>query len=131
MSDNLKLIKYFLKEFRANSSHNLSNVVSPSFSFFLNLGEKQDFDQFTARMQLITTASNAVISELTSEDDIHFYFDFEVTLAPPNDEVKSHGFTQLIVQNNLITQVSINYMSSEEEFEEFQKLIKDSSTVLL
>ncbi|MGL1921998.1 MAG: hypothetical protein OCD03_13320 [Hyphomicrobiales bacterium] len=131
MTDNSKLVNYFINEFLANNSHNLSNVVSPSFSFFLNLGDKQDFNQFATRMQLITTASNLVFTETTTEDDIHFCFDFEIILAPPNEEMKSQGFAQIIAQNNLITQVSINYMSSEEEFEEFQELIKNSPTVLL
>lgn len=131
MTGNLKLVNYFITEFLADNSENLANVVSPSFSFYLNLRDKLDFNQFIAKMRQITTAANLNISEITTEDDIHFCFDFEITLAPPNQEFKSQGFAELLVQNNLIIQVLINYNSSEEEFEEFQRMIKNSSTALL
>ena len=134
MSDNLKVVQYFAKEVFVNNAQDadrLSNLVSPQFSYCLNLGDPQNYSQFVKRMQSSSTASTVVLGEIASEDDMHLHCDFEVQLPEPNQHLKTHGFSQLIVRNGIIHQIDINYQNSVDEYNEFRDIIKNSATVLL
>lgn len=131
MSSNMKLVRYFVDGFLNNSKTELSNLVSPNFVYCLNNGDDINFEQFIMRMRFVNSLTKFVTQEVTSEDDVHFYFDFESFLPAPNDEEKIDGFAQVIVQNGLIVRVDIHYKVSAEEFKEFQERMTNNSTVLL
>lgn len=131
MSDNSKLVNYFVKLYLENNSIKMAAFVSLDFSYYLNFGERKNFEQFIERMHLLTSATSLAVSEIVSGDDIHFNYDFEVILPAPNEGVKALGFAQFTVQKKLIHRIDINYQKNENEFEEFQGLIKNSSTVFL
>lgn len=131
MTDNEKLVRYFVKEYLGHNASKLVNIVSPQFSYILNQQVRKNFNQFTARMRLFTSATLIKVGEISSGDDTHFHYDFEIELPGSDTGVKTHGFAQVIVKNNLVHQVDINYHNSQEEFEEFQELVQNSSTVYL
>ena len=131
MSNNMKLVQYFVDGFLNNNETELSNLVSPSFVYSLNHGDVIDFDKFIVRMRFLNSATKFINQEITSEDDAHFHFDFESILPAPNEGVKSDGFAQIMVQNGLIIRVDIHYKGSEEDFQKFQELMKNNTKVLL
>lgn len=131
MTDNEKLVRYFVKEYLGQNISKLVNIVSPQFSYILNQHTRKNFAQFAARMRLYTSATVIKVGDISSGDDIHFHYDFEIELPGAETGVKTHGFAQVIVKNDLIHQVDINYHNSQEEFEEFQEMVQNSSTVFL
>lgn len=131
MTDNEILVRYFVKEYLGNNVNKLANVVSPQFAYILNHRTRKDFNQFSARMRLYTGATIIKIGEISSSDDIHFHYDFEIELPGAETEIITRGFAQIIVRNGLVHQVDINYHNSQEEFEEFQEMVQNSSTVYL
>lgn len=134
MSSNLKLVKYFVQKVFTNNSHDadrLSNLVSPQFTYHLNLGFSRNYSQFVKKMQAFTAVSTVIFGKIATEDNIHFYGDFEVRLPEPNHNLKTYGFSQLVIRNGLIHQIDINYHADQDEYEEFRSLIKSSKTVLL
>lgn len=85
MTNNSKLVQYFVKEYLGQNVDKLVNIVSPSFTYVLNHRTSINFDQFTARMRAYTRATLINIGEISSGDDIHFHYDFEIKL--PNGKV--------------------------------------------
>uniref|UniRef100_A0A2A4Z0P6 SnoaL-like domain-containing protein n=1 Tax=OCS116 cluster bacterium TaxID=2030921 RepID=A0A2A4Z0P6_9PROT len=137
MSDNSKIVDYFLKEIfhneisEGNDPDKVSYLISPEFSYYLNLGERQSFKEYAERVRMLNSSATVVVGKPSSDDDIHFHCDFEVKLPAPNQNTKILGFSQIVIRNGLIQQIEINYHKNQKEFDEFQKLMTDSSTVFL
>lgn len=131
MSSNMKLVQHFVNGFLEQNQTESANLVSPNFVYSLNHDNGIDFDKFKARMQYLNSATDLILQEITSEDDTHFYFDFESNLPEPNKDVSSKGFAQIIMKKGLIVRVDIHYKGSDEDFQKFQSLMKNSPTVLL
>lgn len=126
MSDNEKLVKYFVQAYLSGNSKNLSHAVAPSFCYYINHGDQQNFDQFIERMQLLTTTSKVWAGEIKTEDGIHFYYEIAAMLPAPNEGKTAKGFAQAIVHNGLIARLDVHYNESPEEFEEFQNILSSS-----
>lgn len=131
MIENVKLVHHFVKSFIENDVSKLVNLVSPEFQYWVNYDECLDFDQFTKKLQFLSSSSNIVAYEITTQDNVHFYFDFDLELPAPNEGAKSYGFAQVIVKNGLVNRIDINNKDDKEKFEEFKKLRVNSRTVLL
>ncbi|PCI85590.1 MAG: hypothetical protein COB24_12420 [Hyphomicrobiales bacterium] len=131
MSDNMKLIQYFVKGCISNETEKLGNLVSPKFVYVLNLDEYFDWEEFVVRNRTLHHTTNIVIHEISSEDDVHFHYDFDISLPEPNLEIAARGFIQIIVKGGLITRIDAHTNNTEEEFKTFQELREKSSTILL
>ncbi|PCI85587.1 MAG: hypothetical protein COB24_12405 [Hyphomicrobiales bacterium] len=134
MSNNLKLVQYFFNEIFENKIENperLSNLVTCQFSYYLNLGERKNFQQFAARARFMNTVSDILYEKVTTEDDVFFITEFEVKLPKPNQHIKSVGFSQIEVSNGLIHQINIHYSKNDQELEEFQTFLGGGTTVFL
>lgn len=131
MSGNLKIVEYFVKGCISDETEKLENFVSPDFKYVLNLNNYFDWKEFAARNRILHNTTNTVIHEITSADDVHFHYDFDVSLPEPNVGIMIRGFVQIIVKGGLITRLDLHTNGSEEGFETFQELRKNSSTVLL
>lgn len=131
MTDNSKLVNFFVANFLADDATELAHLVSPTFTYYLNFGEPKDFSFFTNRMNMLNLSARLKAGEITSGDDIHFHYDIETKLPAPNTEIAMKGFAQIIVKNNLIQQLEINYEVESKEYEKFEGLINASPTVLL
>ena len=117
LSNNLKLAKYFLQKYIDSDSKQLEIFVSSDFKYYVNLGEPLNFKQFLERMSLFQTSSEAVFSDISSEDDVHFYFNFELVLAPPNQDQKAIGLVQVVILGDFISKVFVDYSQNAEEYE--------------
>lgn len=131
MSDNLKLVQYFVESCQSDKIEKSGNLISPDFKYVLNLNDYFDWEQFVTRSKLLHHSSNIVIHEITSEDDVHFCYDFDVTLPEPNLGIAIQGFIQIIVIGRLITRLDVHTNDGKENFEVFQELRKNSKTILL
>lgn len=137
MSDNLKIVEYFVKEIfhnDVNDAHDpdkVSYLIAPQFSYYLNVGDRQSYKEYAESVRKLKSSATVIVGKLSSGDDAHFHCDFEVKLPAPNQNVKMLGFSQIIVKNGLIHQIEINYYKNQREFEDFQKMMDDSSTAFL
>ncbi|MCJ8324318.1 MAG: hypothetical protein HRU29_12075 [Rhizobiales bacterium] len=131
MTDSFKLVEFFIKQYLASSAKQMKLVVAQDFSYYINFGEPLSFKEFTDRMWFLQSSSDVVFGELSSEDDIHFYSEFKLTLPAPNDNKQAIGLAQFVVKNKLISKVFVDYREDADKFEEFQNMMKKSPTVLL
>ena len=76
MSDNLKLVQQFAKQYQAGNETHLAILTAPDFLYYINLGEALRFKQFVKRMWLLRSNSITSFSEISSADDTHFFYDF-------------------------------------------------------
>lgn len=124
MSQNLKTVEFVSKRFYKNSSDGMRELCSSTFSFTLNGGEKQSFDQFVARMRVMNSSAQFTLHDPVADDDTHFSAQFEVRIPSDNGEFKTAlGKTKFLVENGLLKSIDINYEKSQEEYDEFQQLI--------
>lgn len=134
MSDNSKIVQFFLNEIFKKDNvdpENLSYLIAPQFSYYLNLGERKTYEQYAARVRMLNSTATVTVDKPTSDDDTHFHCNYEVILPAPKHEEKAFGFSQIVIRNGLIHQIEINYLNNQEEFEEFQKAMEKSTTVFL
>ncbi|MBL1420182.1 MAG: hypothetical protein COC24_006690 [Alphaproteobacteria bacterium] len=105
MSNNMKLIQYFVNGCMSDEMEKLGNLVSPKFQYVLNLDECFSWDEFVSRNKSLRHTTNIVIYEISSEDDVHFHYDFDISLPEPNVAIVARGFIQIMVKAGLITRI--------------------------
>ncbi|MGL1921990.1 MAG: hypothetical protein OCD03_13280 [Hyphomicrobiales bacterium] len=131
MSDNSKLVQYFVNGFLNNSGGELVNLISTNFVYSEANGEDVNFDQFVIRMHFFNSSTTTELGEIKSGDDTHFHFDFLSLLPPPNSGVKLKGFIQIFVKKGLICRVDLHSEVDDENLLKFEDLMKNSKTALL
>ncbi|MBL1420935.1 MAG: hypothetical protein COC24_010550 [Alphaproteobacteria bacterium] len=132
MSKNLKVVEIFIAEFYKNSSAGMVDLTSPSFSFTQNSGAKQTLENFINRMRVINHSAKFKLFEPTSQDDTHFYSEFELKIPGKKSSfVKALGRTKFVVKDELLQALDISYHTTEKEYNEFQALMNQSSVAFV
>lgn len=124
MSNNSLLVQFFVKEVFKNDAYEaeeLTYLISSDFSYYLDVGYRMDYGQFIEQIKFLFTSTTVKLASIASDDDIHFYCDFEVNLPEPADERHKYGLAQIVVDKGFIHQVTINYHKNKKEFIEFKK----------
>ncbi|MCJ8323550.1 MAG: hypothetical protein HRU29_08440 [Rhizobiales bacterium] len=132
MLENLKLVNYFIKEVFAGNVGQLDHIVSTDFAYYLNSNPKKNFSQYGKRMKLIQQRTTTVIGEVTSNDDIHFHFDFDQQVSGITGEGSTaYAHSEFVVRRGMLCKIRVNYFKSKKEFGDFQKQVEESRVVLL
>ena len=132
MSKNSKIVAYLDDSFRKNNIDKISYLFSPDFGFYVNGGEKQDFDEFASQMKQAYGQIKIIGDKMTSQDDIHFSTEFELPVETENNEVITEiGFVEVQVQNCIIKSFNLHYHTQEAEVEEFRQVMGSQSTAYL
>lgn len=134
MSNNSLLVQFFVKEVFRNDAcdaEELSYLISPDFTYYLDVGFRMNYNQFIERIKFLFSSSTVQLGRMASDDDVHFYCDFEVEHPESNRGDQTYGLSQIVVRNGFIHQVTINYHKNETEFSEFKKFIKNHTSVFL
>lgn len=132
MSPDLKLVKFFIAEFYNNNATEMAYLVSPTFSFTLNSDDRLNFEFFIQRMRFLNHSTKFEIDAPSSEDDKHFNSEFRLQI--PNGEdgfITASGKVEIITKYELIQNINVSYHHSQDEYDQFQRLMKASQVAFL
>lgn len=124
MSQNLRLVNYFVSEFYRNRMIELEHVTSPDFSFTLHTGAKQSFTEFAARMGFVNDNAKLELGEIHSTDDTIFIAPSKVSIiSEDGQEFIATGENSFLIKNELLEEVKVTYNLADNEFALMQKLL--------
>lgn len=127
MSQNLRLVNYFISEFYSNNTFDLSHIVSPEFEFFLHTYEKKTFVDYAVRMDLISNCCMLEISPLTTIDDITFNACFKMLIPRKNEaDIYAVGINSFVVKDDLLHRVFVHYNQDDDEYNRIQSALSYS-----
>lgn len=128
MTQNLRMVNYFVSEFYRKRTFELEHITSTSFSFKLQLNPEQSFKDFAERMNYINENAKLTIEEVKSEDDTTFYA--QSTLRIPDgegEEFKAHANNIFVVKNGLLDKVSVMYDLTDQGYDRIQYLLRKNA----
>lgn len=123
MTQNLRLVKYFMSEFYKSKTSDLAHIASPSFVFQRNNGKPLDFDQYALSKAILAVHAEIEFEELKSDNDVVFYCKW--TMRIPDEKkiiLTGVGQSRFIVKNGLLQKVHVSYDTAEYVFEYYDKL---------
>ncbi|MBL1242209.1 MAG: hypothetical protein COB13_010195 [OCS116 cluster bacterium] len=127
MSKNLEVVAFFIAEFYENNSTDMAALTAPAFSFTQNSGSRQNFGQFVRRMRFLNHSAKYEIKTPTSQNDTHFYSQFEVQIPNGNAGfITGLGRVELVIEDGLVQAIDISYHKTQEEYEKFQTSMNES-----
>ncbi len=124
ITKNLKLVKYFTSEFYLNHTNDLSHVASPTFEFSVNSGPVKGFEEYAERRAVFNHNAKLVFGKFRSDDDVHFYTEFETQLLNGTEVL---GTCMFEVSELLIERVEIIYNLTDKEFAELERILLKNS----
>lgn len=121
MSQNSRLVNYFLSDFYRNKVFELKHVVSPNFEFSFQ-GEKAiGFSQYASRMIYLSKNCDLSILDAKTDDDTIFVSRFEMIIPQPFDnQIIASGVVKYKVEDGLLTKVVVLYDQTGANFEHIQ-----------
>lgn len=124
MSQNLRLVSYFVSEFYHNKMIELEHITSPNFSFTLHTEKKQTFKEFAERMSYVTENAKLEIGDIRTQDDVYFYASAELSIPTGDaEDYIVHGENRFMVKNGLLDEVKVTYDLCAEDFIVIQQLL--------
>lgn len=123
MSQNLKLVKYFISQFYEERSLELAHIVSPRFYFIVNSSGKLSFEEYAERMNEMYKTSKSFVTDLRSDDDQTFFADYIIVTEVDGYSEKLCGIAKYYVLNGLLESVHINRHNDEKEMKRLLELM--------
>lgn len=128
MSDNSKIIAYLDSSFRKNNIDKISYLFSPNFAFYVNGGDKQDLEEFTNMMKLVSGQIEILQDEMDTQDDIHFSTEFKLPINTENDKIVTMiGFIEVQIHNCMIEIFNLHYHAENLKAGEIREMIKNNN----
>lgn len=134
MSDNSLLVQFFVKEIFKNNAaeaQELTYLIDPYFEYYLDTGIRMNYVQFIAKVKKKLSTATVELGKIDSENDTHFYCDFEISFPDQDQAKKIYGLSQIIIDSGFISQITINYHKNVQEFNEFRDILEKKNTVYL
>lgn len=125
MTENLKLVEYFTSAFYFKEKIELGHIASTTFGFSINSSPLKTFEEYESRRLLLSQNATLIIDEITTNDDTHFYTNFDVLLKGGK---KFSGKTMLKVSRGLLERVNVDYDLTNDEFKQFEKMLMNNTT---
>lgn len=124
MSQNLRLINYFISEFYSSNTFHLSHVVSPHFQFFPHTHETKLFVDYAVRMDLLRLSCRLEISSPETMDDVTFVTNFKMEIPRRNgSDLYATGINSFVVKDNLLYRVFVHYNLDNDEYTKVQRAL--------
>lgn len=131
MSQNLRLINYFISEFYSNNTFDLSHVVSPYFQFFPHTHEIKTFVDYAVRMDLLSNSCRLEISAPETMDDITFVTCFKMEIPRRNGtDIYATGINSFVVKDDLLHRVFVHYNQNNEEYKKIQSALTNGHNII-
>ena len=111
MSDNMKMVSYFTREFYRAQRSGLVDMVTPTFRFKAPHKSELNFDEYMTYIDKLVNSVNLIVHEITSADDVVFRVDYTIETLSVNGGlgIEIHGYTVVKVVNELIDYIEIIY----------------------
>lgn len=127
MSQNQRLVEYFVSEFYRNKTIALEHITSSSFVFIIQSGSEQSFAEYASRMNILSDSCRLELADPVSEDDIMFVSTFSMTVPSPNKEdLVATGTNKFFVENDLLCKVIVEYDTSADEYKRIQERLAEN-----
>lgn len=123
MSQNLRLVEYFLSEFYKNRTLELAHIVSPNFYYCVNGGEKEDFETYVQRMNLIFKNSDSFMTPPQTEDDQIFAVDYVISIETNGSIERLYGVAKYNIVNGLLENIHITHHNDQQEIDRLRNLM--------
>lgn len=121
MSQNLRLVNYFMSEFYRNKTLNLGYIVSPNFEFYIQDNVKKNFIHYANRMDLLCKCCELEMFSPTTEDDVKFTSKFKMVIEREGEEdLIATGVNEFVIKDDLLFRVYVRYDHSDEEYAQIQ-----------
>ncbi|NRA87145.1 MAG: hypothetical protein HRU28_07065 [Rhizobiales bacterium] len=107
MSQNLRLVEYFLSDYYRCKKELLAHIVSPTFAFIDSSEDVGDYDRFIEYTRMFPTKKKLVIKAIESPDDIYFVASYYTeSLDYFND--RYDGKVGVLIKEGLIDKIRIH-----------------------
>ena len=127
MSQNSRLIDYFINEFYLDRTYGLAHITSPSFICRINSGVGLNFDEHVERMTLINLNAILIIDDIKSDDDKIFTAEF---IIRTNENLRASGVFTFKVINGLLDNIRIYYSLTDDELGVFEALVLNRNNIV-
>lgn len=110
ITENERLVRYFISEFYSSETFALEHIASTSFTFIVDGGKKMNFHQYAERKDLMSGYCQLVFEMPESDDNVNFKSSFKL-VAPQKDKAELHGtgIITFLVKDNLLEEVTVDY----------------------
>lgn len=124
MSKNLQMVKLFHSEFYHTKRVELTEIISPTFSYHSPLCGHLNFTEYVEFLSHIGVHSSAVKTLTTTKDDRVFDFQFAMKVLDFVDgfDEEMIGNGRIIVEDNLIEKYHVTYSEDFLKSDTFAKI---------
>ncbi|MCJ8323477.1 MAG: hypothetical protein HRU29_13305 [Rhizobiales bacterium] len=131
MTQNLRLVNYFISKFYRNRTLELEHIAAYDFEFILHSDEPINFESYAQRTNLLARCCKLQLSDPVSDDDILFVSKFEMEVPRAgNDSLFATGTNNFTVANGLLTKVTVDYHQTQAEFAQIKAALLENDKIL-
>lgn len=125
LSQNKRLVEYFLDEFYRRNPVELEHIISPSFKFVDSTKLEHNFAQYIEQLRIYMPNVNVIINKIDTEDDVGFLvdFSFEITNSTAEYGKKITDSVLIQVKNNLIESVVVIHDPGYGQVSKFKAIL--------
>lgn len=107
MTQNLRLVEYFISNHYRTLKADLAHVVSPSFEFTSPSNDVGNFDRFIEYTKDFPNDKKFVVNDVSTTDDITFIVEFSIEKIDSSDKIYESK-VEIVIKDNLVDKVWIH-----------------------